>query len=96
MGEYLPLNYILSCRLSYNFIISIRCLIHTLLEFYAAYNHSMSDMYDSLPAVDDTKLNWRIRVRVTRMWPSISIDGSHFIGMNMLFIDVEVSVRSKV
>lgn len=49
------------------------------------------DKFDSLQSLDTSRMNCRIMVRVTRIWPSMSTDGNYFTGMNMLFLDSQVS-----
>nr|XP_017228930.1 PREDICTED: uncharacterized protein LOC108204139 [Daucus carota subsp. sativus] len=41
--------------------------------------------YDQLSSLDTTRTNWCVKVRVTRMWPSISTTG----GYNLLLLDEE-------
>lgn len=38
--------------------------------------------------VNNTRIDWRIRVRLTRMWPSFSRN-QHFLGFNMILLDSE-------
>lgn len=42
-----------------------------------------------LAVVDSTRSDWRIRVRITRMWPSFA-SNQHFLGFNMILLDSEV------
>lgn len=49
-------------------------------------------MYDHLETIDTTRTDWRIRVRVTRMWPSMSSNGNIFLGMNMILLDAQVYI----
>lgn len=51
-------------------------------------------MFDQLSSLDTSHSNWRIKVRVTRMWPSASAgsegkDG--FKGFNLILLDDDVS-----
>ncbi|KAK1384320.1 hypothetical protein POM88_022055 [Heracleum sosnowskyi] len=49
----------------------------------------LADIIHSLEALDSSKSSWRIRVRVTRIWASISNDGNTFLGMNLILLDAQ-------
>lgn len=46
-------------------------------------------MSDKLEVLDQSRRDWRIRVRVTRMWPCIAKNGD-LVGFNFIFLDAEV------
>ncbi|KAK1378621.1 hypothetical protein POM88_025365 [Heracleum sosnowskyi] len=46
-------------------------------------------MYDKLKNLDESRSNWKIKVRVTRMWPSISYSQDILHGFNFILIDDE-------
>ncbi|XP_074351610.1 replication factor A protein 1-like [Apium graveolens] len=45
------------------------------------------DVFNSLHTVDNLPTPWRIRVRVTRMWPSFRDAGANFMGINLILLD---------
>lgn len=51
-------------------------------------------MYDQLCNLDTSKTTWRIKVRLTRMWPSVSStsDANNGLkGYNLILLDDDVS-----
>ncbi|XP_074363580.1 uncharacterized protein LOC141704170 [Apium graveolens] len=48
----------------------------------------MADMKNNLASVDSTRTDWRVRVRITRMWPSFS-HIQQFRGVNLILLDSE-------
>ena len=49
--------------------------------------------YDSLDSLDDSKYEWKIRVRVICIWDSYSNKGQkEFKGRNMLLLDDKVRI----
>lgn len=52
-------------------------------------------MFDQLASLDTSRTSWRIKVRVTRMWPSLSSgsNGSNTLyGYNLILLDDDVSL----
>lgn len=47
------------------------------------------EMFDTLESIDNTRTDWKIRVRITRMWPSNGNNGN-LLGFNLILLDVEV------
>lgn len=50
-------------------------------------------MYDQLSSLDTSKTSWRIKVRVTRMWASVSAgsEGKEGLkGINLILLDDDV------
>lgn len=56
--------------------------LHLSIPFYTA-------MYQRLRDVNQTRTDWRIRVHITRMWPSFS-NNQHFTRFNLILLDDEV------
>ncbi|XP_074342929.1 uncharacterized protein LOC141680661 [Apium graveolens] len=48
----------------------------------------MADMENNLASVDSTRTDWRVRVCITRMWPSFS-HIQQFRGVNIILLDSE-------
>ncbi|KAK1360109.1 hypothetical protein POM88_044583 [Heracleum sosnowskyi] len=46
-------------------------------------------MFDNLASVDTSRTNWRIKIRVTRIWPKSTDNGNIFRGMNLILLDSE-------
>lgn len=52
-------------------------------------------MFDQLTSLNTSRTSWRIKVRVTRMWPSLSSgsSGSDALkGYNLILLDDDVSL----
>lgn len=51
--------------------------------------------FDQLSELDTTRTTWNVKVRVTRMWPSISIQAAEgrnsLKGYNLILLDDNVS-----
>lgn len=47
-----------------------------------------TESYDRLEFLDKSSTEWKIKVRVTRMWPAISNETSVCKGYNLILIDV--------
>lgn len=54
----------------------------------------MENMIDPLSSLDTFRTTWRIKVRVTRMWPSLSSSdaGEPLKGYNLILLDEDVSI----
>lgn len=51
--------------------------------------------FDSLEALNDSKYEWTIKVRVIRIWDSYSSKGDkEFKGRNMLLLDDKVLIQN--
>lgn len=61
------------------------CLSIVTLSFIFA------DMFQRLELIDQTRTDWTVRVRVTRMWPSFDANGI-YIGFNLILLDAEVTL----
>ena len=51
-------------------------------------------MFDQLSMLDTSRTTWKIKVRLTRMWPSVSStsDANNGLkGYNFIFLDDDVS-----
>lgn len=49
------------------------------------------NFHDHIDSIDATKENWTLKVRVTRMWPSINAEG-HIVLHNMIILDSRVQM----
>ena len=47
------------------------------------------EIFHKLGLVDLTRTDWRVRVRITRMWPSIS-KNENLLDFNIILLDSEV------
>lgn len=48
--------------------------------------------YDRLSVLAHNKTNWRIKIRLTRMWPGFDRVSGQFRGYNMILVDDDVSL----
>lgn len=58
-----------------------------------AFNFAASNMYHQLATLDTSRTTWKIKVHVTRMWPSSSkgSKGSDYLkGYNLILLDDNV------
>ena len=50
-------------------------------------------MFDQLEMLDTTRTNWRVKVRITRMWSSVMGNGNNTVtGHNAILLDDDVSL----
>lgn len=50
-------------------------------------------MFDQLEMLDPSRTNWKVKVRITRMWASVLPDKSNAIsGYNAILLDDDVSI----
>lgn len=56
----------------------------------------ISVMYDKIMSLDESRSNWIIKVRYTRMWPSISLCKEKLYGFNFILIDNKVCFKYNV
>lgn len=52
------------------------------------------DNFDSLALVDERKTDWKVRVRVSRLWLSMANNGDFLQGCNLILLDKEVSTST--
>lgn len=56
-------------------------------------------MFDHLSSLDTSRTNWKIKVRVTRMWPSVASQSGGkdaLKGYNLILLDDDVSLKPVV
>lgn len=47
--------------------------------------------FNRISALSKDKTNWKIKVRLTRLWPGINSSTGEFKGLNMILLDDDVS-----
>lgn len=51
--------------------------------------------FDRINSLDKSRTDWRIKVRVSRMWPTISSENGTTKGQNLILLDDDVSHKIK-
>lgn len=72
-------------------------------SFFIIRNHVFTDtaarMFDQLSSLDTSRTNWKIKVRVTRMWASVASQSGGkdaLKGYNLILLDDDVSLKPVV
>lgn len=47
-------------------------------------------MFDRINSLEKSRTDWKIKVRVTRMWPIVSPDSGTAKGFNLILLDDDV------
>ena len=48
-------------------------------------------LFDHIQSLEKARINWKIKVRLTKLWPTIVADAIAVRGYNMIFLDEDVS-----
>ena len=51
-----------------------------------------SSKYDRLSALANNKTNWKVKVRLTRIWSGFDKNTGNFKGYNMILLDDDVRI----
>lgn len=49
-------------------------------------------VFDRLENLDQSTTNWKIKVRVTRMWASVTAETGSLKGFNLILLDDDVNL----
>lgn len=55
-----------------------------------------TNRYHSLGDVNSGSYNWNVKVRIIRSWRGVSFSGEEFKGLNILLLDDQVCVISRI
>lgn len=80
-------HYIIQCNhLIYRKVVHSRRMQPS-IQMSNVQNHGIY-LFDGISALDMSKTNWRVQVRVTRMWPSTN--NGVLIAQNLILLDKTV------